>query len=333
VTRDEAAEYVVATLRRTVWLGATERTASLEQPLGADGLGLDSLGVVEFLSELESSLHIHFPDEFWSRGPRTLGDIVEFVAERRGTPAPVATAESAPAAVARPATDEVRAAIHEQGFWRGLGWVVQRIQERYGRVLYARQRQLLLERDLTAESIRVAAAALPLEFRAARPADVPALAASAFWSRSRTDYWLRLFQERYAAGSHCFVALHQGQIVGIDWVSGKNADTALIGLQFAMRPGTCVGENLMEHRAYRHQGIGMALLTYSLEQSRVMGYARQVTLVSAWNHRMLVTAVQLLGFQVTGELVTTWRLGRPRTAWRVDGPNGGVNGEGGTLTV
>jgi len=200
-------------------------------------------------------------------------------------------------------------------------------------VLYARQRQLLLERDLTAGSVRVAAAALPLEFRAARPADVPALAASAFWSRSRTDYWLRLFQERYAAGSHCFVALHQGQIVGIDWVSGKNADTALIGLQVAMRPGTCVGENLMEHRAYRHQGIGMALLTYSLEQSRVMGYARQVTLVSAWNHRMLVTAVQLLGFQVTGELVTTWRLGRPRTAWRVDGPNGGVNGAGGTLTV
>lgn len=330
MTHDEAAEYVVATLRRTVWLGATERTASLEQPLGADGLGLDSLGVVEFLSELESSLHIHFPDEFWSRGPRTLGDIVEFIAAARSQ---VRLEPEHARTVAAPPTSEVQEAIHEQGFWRGLGWVVQRIQERYGRVLYARQRQLLLERDLTAGAIRVAAAALPLEFRAARPADVPALAASAFWSRSRTDYWLRLFQERYAAGSHCFVALHQGQIVGIDWVSGKNADTALIGLQFAMRPGTCVGENLMEHRAYRHQGIGMALLTYSLEQSRVMGYARQVTLVSAWNHRMLVTAVQLLGFQVTGELVTTWRLGRPRTAWRVDGPNGGANGEGGTLTV
>jgi acyl carrier protein/GNAT superfamily N-acetyltransferase len=330
MTHDEAAEYVVATLRRTVWLGATERTASLEQPLGADGLGLDSLGVVEFLSELESSLHIHFPDEFWSRGPRTLGDIVEFIAAARSQ---VRLEPEHARTVAAPPTSEVQEAIHEQGFWRGLGWVVQRIQERYGRVLYARQRQLLLERDLTAGAIRVAAAALPLEFRAARPADVPPLAASAFWSRSRTDYWLRLFQERYAAGSHCFVALHQGQIVGIDWVSGKNADTALIGLQFAMRPGTCVGENLMEHRAYRHQGIGMALLTYSLEQSRVMGYARQVTLVSAWNHRMLVTAVQLLGFQVTGELVTTWRLGRPRTAWRVDGPNGGANGEGGTLTV
>ena len=330
MTHDEAAEYVVATLRRTVWLGATERTASLEQPLGADGLGLDSLGVVEFLSELESSLHIHFPDEFWSRGPRTLGDIVEFIAAARSQ---VRLEPEHARTVAAPPTSEVQEAIHEQGFWRGLGWVVQRIQERYGRVLYARQRQLLLERDLTAGAIRVAAAALPLEFRAARPADVPALAASAFWSRSRTDYWLRLFQERYAAGSHCFVALHQGQIVGIDWVSGKKADTALIGLQVAMRPGTCVGENLMEHRAYRHQGIGMALLTYSLEQSRVMGYARQVTLVSAWNHRMLVTAVQLLGFQVTGELVTTWRLGRPRTAWRVDGPNGGVNGEGGTLTV
>ena len=333
MTRDEAAQYVVATLRRTVWLGNPDRTASLERPLGSDGVGLDSLGIVEFLSELEGSLNIHFPDEFWSRGPRTLGDVVDFVAASRRV-VPTRPASRVPAhGAAR--TSEATAALHEQGFWRGAAWIVTRVAERYGRMLYVRQRQLLLERDLTASLPHVPRAALPLEFRAAQPGDGPALLASGFWPPSRADYWLRLFAARFTAGTgyRSFVALHQGQIVGIDWVSGKSADTALIGLRVEMRPGSCVGENLMEHRAYRHQGIGLALLTYSLEQSRGMGYARQVTLVSAWNHRMLVTAVQLLGFRQAGELVTTWRLGHPRTAWRFDGPQGVVDGEGGTMTV
>lgn len=334
MTRDEAAQYVVGTLRRTVWLGNASRTASLDQPLGSDGIGLDSLGVVEFLSELEGSLNLRFPDEFWSRGPRTLGDIVEFVAATTdGARAPSAS----PAPVVTPASgataSEVGAAFREHGFWRGIGWVVTRVAERYGRGLYVRQRQLLLERDLTTTLPPVVPGAVPLEFRAAQPSDAAGLRASGFWPASRAERWVGRFADRFAGGHHCFVALHQGQIVGIDWISGKHADTALIGLRVEMRPGTCVGENLMEHRAFRHRGVGLALLTYSLQQARKMGYARQVTLVSAWNRRMLVTAIQLMGFRQAGELVTTWRLGRPRTAWRFDGPQGAVSGEGGTMTV
>lgn len=329
MTRDEAAQYVVETLRRTVWLGNPDRTASLGQPLGSDGVGLDSLGIVEFLSELEGSLAIHFPDEFWSRGPRTLGDIVEFVAATR-RPAP--SQPPTPAAGPAPRGSEVREALHEHGVWRGLAWVATRVAERYGRAVYVRQRQIVLERDLRA-TLPPIRGALPLEFRAARPSDGPTLAANGFWPSSRTDYWQRLFTDRFAAGYHCFVALHENQIVGIDWVSGKSADTALIGLRVEMRPGSCVGENLLEHRAHRHRGVGLALLTYSLEQARKMGYARQVTLVSAWNHRMLVTSVQLLGFRAVGELVTTWRLGRPRTAWHIGGSQGKTSGVGGTLTI
>ena len=330
MTHDEAAQYVVATLRRTVWLGAPDRPASLDRSLGPDGLGLDSLGVVEFLIELEGSLDISFPDEFWSGGPKTLGDIVEFIAKERsavpGTP-------ERPRSAVPPPTSELREAIHEQGFWRGLGWIFTRGAERYGRMLYVRQRQVLLERDLRAGTLPRTTASVPLEFRAARPTDAAGLETSGFWSRGRARYWLRLFHERFAAGYHCFVAVHQGLIVAIDWVSGKSADTALIGLQVEMRPGSCIGENLMEHRAYRRAGIGLALLTYGLEQSRKIGYARQVALVSAWNHHMLITAGQLLGFRVTGELVTTWRLGQPRTTWRVDGPGGVVTGHGGTMTT
>ena len=81
VNREEAARHVVDTLRRRVWLGGrAARDVSLNQPLGSDGLGLDSLGVVEFLVGLEGSLDVRFPDEFWSRGPRTVGDVVDFIA-------------------------------------------------------------------------------------------------------------------------------------------------------------------------------------------------------------------------------------------------------------
>ena len=332
MTRDQAAHYVVATLRRKIWLGSVDRPASLDKRLGSDGLGLDSLGVVEFLIELETTLDVRFPDEFWNRGPKTLGDVVEFVtANSRAFPMP--PQRVAPTAAAARATGEVRDAIREQGFWRGVRWMATRGLERYGRIVYVRQRQLVLEKDLRAAPLPAPAATVPLEFRVARPADAVALEGSGFWPASRVGYWLRLFHERLAAGYHCFVALHQGQIVGVDWLSGKHADTALIGLHIEMRDGSCVGENLQEHRAYRHRGIGFALLAFGLEQAHKMGYERQVALVNDWNHRMLVSAVQLLDFRWTGELVTTWRLGRPRTAWRIDGPQGSVYGEGGTLTL
>jgi acyl carrier protein/GNAT superfamily N-acetyltransferase len=316
------------------WLGGrAARNVSLGQPLGSDGLGLDSLGVVEFLVGLEGSLDVRFPDEFWSPGPRSVGDVVDFIAAarvqtvaqppQRPAPAP----HSAPLGSGRGSNvDLVADAMREQGVWRGLRWTLARVGERYGRTVYARQRQLLLQRDLTGAPVPALTASLPLEFRAATLGDEAAL--DKFWP-ARRNYWLRLFRNRLAAGSHCFVAVHAGEIVGIDWVSGRRADTALIALNVEMRPGSCVGENLFELRAQRRHGIGLALLAYSLAESRRLGYERQVALVSAWNQRMLITATQLLGFRQIGEIVTTWRLGRPHSAWRV-GERAGV---GGTLNL
>ena len=326
MTHDEAARHVFGALRR-VRLGA-DPAALLDQPLGADGLGLDSLGVVEFLIELEGKLDISFPDEFWNL-PRTLADIVDFVAANHGI-APAARPKDAVPAVMKGSSGD---AIREQGFWSGLRWIGTRVAERCGRVLYVRQRQLVLERDLTTGPFPALGAALSLTFRAAQPADGPGLRANGFWPPFRADYWQRLFAERFTTGYHCFVALHQDQIVGIDWVSGRCADTALIGLRVEMRPGSCIGENLIEHRAYRHRGVGLALLGFSLDQARKMGYARQVALVNVWNHRMRMTAGQLLGFRPVGEVVTTWRFGQPRTAWHVEGPEGVTRGEGGTMTL
>ena len=332
MNREEATRHVVDTLRRRVWLGGgTTRDVSLNQPLGSDGLGLDSLGAVELLAGLEGSLNIRFPDEFWSRGPRTVGDVVDFIAAARVQTVAESLApalhSAAPGSVRGSGVDLVAEAVRQQGFLRGLRWTLARVAERYGRTVYARQRQLLLERDLTWAPLPAVAPSLPLEFRAATLGDQAAL--DRFWPASRRHYWLRLFRDRIAAGSHCFVAVQAGEIVGIDWVSGKRADTALIALNVEMRPGSCVGENLIERRAHRRHGIGLALLAYSLAEARRLGYARQVTLVSAWNQRMLITATQLLGFRQIGEIVTTWRLGKPRSAWRV----GGRNGVGGTLNL
>jgi len=332
VNREEAARHVVDTLRRRVWLGGrAARDVSLNQPLGSDGLGLDSLEVVEFLVGLEGSLDVRFPDEFWSRGPRTVGDVVDFIAAagvQTVAEPPAPAPHSAPPGSARGSgVDLVAEAMREQGFLRGLRWTLARVAERYGRTVYARQRQLVLQRDLTGAPLPTLTASLPLEFRAATLGDQAAL--DRFWPASRRDYWLRLFRDRIAAGSHCFVAVHAGEIVGIDWVSGKRADTALIALNVEMRPGSCVGENLFELRAHRRHGIGLALIAYGLAEARRLGYERQVALVSAWNQRMLITATQLLGFRQIGEIVTTWRFGQPRSAWQV----GGRAGVGGTLNL
>jgi hypothetical protein len=56
-------------LRQTVLLGAA-RPLSLDAPLGASGIGLDSLGVAEFLSAVEDRHGVELPRWIWSDAGR-----------------------------------------------------------------------------------------------------------------------------------------------------------------------------------------------------------------------------------------------------------------------
>lgn len=55
---------IVRVLREHVLLGS-DREVALDRPLGP-AVGLDSLGLMEFLSALEEQFEVEFPDTLWT---------------------------------------------------------------------------------------------------------------------------------------------------------------------------------------------------------------------------------------------------------------------------
>jgi acyl carrier protein len=52
------------------------RSVPLDVPLGSDGIGLDSIAIVELLLDCEAVLAIPFPPEIFDAGPLTLRRLV-----------------------------------------------------------------------------------------------------------------------------------------------------------------------------------------------------------------------------------------------------------------
>ena len=86
MTEPALAERIIDVLRQSA-LHGSRRPISLDQPLGADGIGLNSLGLLEFTLALEESFGVRLPDEVWSGGKRlTLRSIaaeIDTMPERR----------------------------------------------------------------------------------------------------------------------------------------------------------------------------------------------------------------------------------------------------------
>jgi acyl carrier protein len=89
VTADRADRLV----RRVIAARAPLRWRGLplpdELPLGGDGLGLDSVSMVELLLECEEALGFSVPDAIFDEGPLSVGRLVTWVrrlaAERQAT--------------------------------------------------------------------------------------------------------------------------------------------------------------------------------------------------------------------------------------------------------
>lgn len=56
----------LADLLRTTVLGDGDRDIEADAPLGGDGVGLDSLALVQFLTSIESEFGLEIPDDVWS---------------------------------------------------------------------------------------------------------------------------------------------------------------------------------------------------------------------------------------------------------------------------
>lgn len=60
-----------------------QKNIDLDTPLGAEGLGLDSIGRLNLLSEIENTLCMEFPEEYWGgRMFLNLRGIYNFIMER-----------------------------------------------------------------------------------------------------------------------------------------------------------------------------------------------------------------------------------------------------------
>ena len=57
-----------------------EREISLDEPLGSEGLGLDSVGRLDLLSRIEAECGVRVPERYWGSKPlRSLSHLVDVV--------------------------------------------------------------------------------------------------------------------------------------------------------------------------------------------------------------------------------------------------------------
>jgi acyl carrier protein len=82
-TREEVAERLVTVLRETV-LDGSDRDIERNEFLGEEGVGLDSLAMVQFLTAVEQQFSVEIPVDVWSRVAQlTLDECAEAVVKAR----------------------------------------------------------------------------------------------------------------------------------------------------------------------------------------------------------------------------------------------------------
>jgi acyl carrier protein len=79
LTSDQVTEQLVKLLRETV-LDGSDRDIEKNEQLGEEGVGLDSLAMVQFLTAVEQQFRVELPVDVWSRvAELTLDDCAEAV--------------------------------------------------------------------------------------------------------------------------------------------------------------------------------------------------------------------------------------------------------------
>jgi len=287
-----------------------------DQPVGAQGFPIDSLGLIEFVAALEKSFGVEIPDSIWKAGGRlTPSDFVNLIIER----SPQAAGKEDTSRLApRPRLaanasypERIRSAIRQQGVPAASRWLLQRLWRRLARSIHAREGRVILRHDLDQLPDHAAMARADLRFGEVTRADRAAL--ESLWAPHFRSKELRVFDERLDSGTVGLGAWNGPEIVGIDYLAsfyGKDSET---GLEMKLLPETCFALGLYEK--YAGEGIGSTLLGFSLLETKRRGFKRQVTIVNEENVKMLISAVQLFGFQEIGRIRSRRALGRVRSEW------------------
>ena len=71
-------ERILAVARAFLAERGVDRTVSADEPLGADGLGLDSVGRLDLLSRIEKECGVRVPEPYWGSRPlRSLAHLAD----------------------------------------------------------------------------------------------------------------------------------------------------------------------------------------------------------------------------------------------------------------
>ena len=301
MTREQATLLVIRIVRERTLNGDDERELPLDATLAE--LGFDSLALVSVVSGLEAETGRAFPPEYWEeRQTLHIADLIDAV-ERFSPDVEPPTSPAANRPAPAPAAEERRE--------RSLGRAV---LATIARRIFSRLDVVIVERLLLGELPRPAPPP-GVVLRPATIADVDSLAA--LWPRALRGRKLRQFRSWLADGYTCLGAFDGEQAIAVDWLNETDDHGAVAAVE-----GTCLGIYLHERPDRSRQGVGLALLAYSLEVSHDAGYERQAAYVASDNTRMRVACTSLLGFSEVGSARRTTSFGRTRWTWQLRGGTG-----------
>lgn len=309
-------EQSVVNILRDVSMGRPDQKIAMDQSIGKQELGLDSLGLIEFVAALEKKFSVEVPDSIWKAGGRlSPSDFVKIIMELH--PLPTENKESLPAEPSPPLaasasyTERLSAAVHQRGLLAASRWALERLSRRFVRSLYATEVRVILRHDLDPIPDYRAFSRANLQFREIFKADRASL--ESLWAPHLRSKELRNFDKHLDSGIICLTAWRGVEIVGIDYLSsacGRDPDT---GLMVKTLPGSGYAIGLYEK--YPGEGIGSALLGYSLSETKKRGFQRQVTFVNEENVKMLISTIQLFGFKEVGRIRSRRWLGKVSSEW------------------
>jgi acyl carrier protein/GNAT superfamily N-acetyltransferase len=330
MNRTDVEKQLVDVLRRSS-LSGSDREIDLGDPLGEQGLGLDSLALVEFVTAVENRFQVELPDEIWTeRDKLSIRHCADLILDSgHEVIQPVADHESRHGwqnAIGLSWSKKASSAFRELGTTRALAWMVGRVAVHIADWVYLRQKNYILKATVAKRHIPRKASSLDLDLRQLSADDAVAFdefCSSVIYVTATSERMnLKTFHKRMEAGHVCLGAWYEDRIVGVDWLTDEGYRCRSTGLYLHWASESCFAMELYEHPAFLEKGIGLALIGYSLALAKERGYREQVTMVLARNVRMLSAAVQLFGYQKVGEIETRRILFKPFSKWSIGGRSG-----------
>jgi GNAT superfamily N-acetyltransferase/acyl carrier protein len=309
-------EQDILELLRDCALGGSREEISTDDPLGHGGLGCDSLALVRFVTALEGRFSVELPDSIWQHRDQIsirhlAGVICAGEACRPASKPGKAGALPKPGPAHLSMREQIKAELHDKGISGTMALLLSKVERRFRRTIYHRRTIIVMARDLQDFVFRNEGRRDELLLREPSDSDIQLL--RGFWEPRIQKEKLTLFHERRSRGCIPLIAVRGSEIVGIDWISPHGNDIPELKATIRTHNGSCYGFDLSEK--YRGEGIGLALLEFSLAEAKRRGFQKQVTYTSSDNAPMLSATIHRLGFQIIA-IVECFKF-MNSTRWRI----------------